>query len=265
MKIVLNADDFGYSNDTVRATVECFDAGALTSASIMTGMPATDAAIEFALAHPQHSFGVHLTFVGEGEERPVSPPQDVPGLVDGSGSFPRTNVVRLRALIRRLPVAELEREIAAQVTAIQDRGVPVSHVDSHRHLHKYGPFQAALRRVLPGLGVERVRNVQDLYLRRPLRSPTYWLGSLWRRQLVRSFTTTEHFYMATSAGDTDWSPLLAEIERLPRDTTLEVGAHPGHEEGWRDEERIALQALAAAVRDQGHEPVPWFAIAPRPD
>ena len=58
------------------------------------------------------------------------------------------------------------------MTGDPDAGVPVSHVDSHRHLHKYGPFAGALRRVLPGLGIERVRNVQDVYLRRRLLSPT---------------------------------------------------------------------------------------------
>ena len=40
MRLVLNADDFGYSDDTVEATIECFACGALTSATIMPAMPA---------------------------------------------------------------------------------------------------------------------------------------------------------------------------------------------------------------------------------
>ncbi len=260
MKIVLNADDFGLSSDTVRATVECFESGCLTSASIMAGMPATGEAVSFALEHPQYSYGVHLTFVGDGEERPVAGAEAVPDLVDERGRFPRTNTVRLRALMRRLPAAQLDREIDAQISAIRDLGVPVSHVDSHRHLHKYAPFRAALARVLPRFGIERVRNVQDLYLRRPLGSPTYWLGGVWRRGLMRTFTTTSHFYMATSAGDADWSPLLARLEPVGADTTLEVGAHPGYAESWRDGERRALAAFAAEAGARGHTLVSWLGV-----
>jgi predicted glycoside hydrolase/deacetylase ChbG (UPF0249 family) len=257
MRIVLNADDFGFSDDTVNATIGCFEAGTLTSASLMAGMPATDRAVAFALEHPEYSYGVHLTFVGDGTERPAAPAADVPALVDADGRFPRTNVVRLRALAHRLPQRQIEREVEAQVAAIQEQGVAISHVDSHRHLHKFAPFRAALARVLPRLGIERVRNVQNLYLRRPFGSPTYWFGPVWRRALMRSFTTTDHFYMATSSGDADWTPLLAF---LPRDVTLEVGAHPGDVDDWRRVERDALAAFAAAAAAHGHELVPWTSI-----
>ena len=40
LQLVVNADDFGQSDDTVDATIECFEAGALTSATLMAGMPA---------------------------------------------------------------------------------------------------------------------------------------------------------------------------------------------------------------------------------
>ena len=71
MLVVVNADDFGSSSDTVRATIECFEAGALTSATIMPGMPATDEALAYARSRPDLSFGVHLTLTGDGEERPA--------------------------------------------------------------------------------------------------------------------------------------------------------------------------------------------------
>ena len=218
MRIIVNADDFGSSVDTVTATVDCFKAGLLTSASIMVGMPRTEDALEFAREHPEYSYGVHLQFVGDGSERPVSEPHLVPGLVNDGGYLLPTNVMRLRALLRRVPVEQIEREVIAQVNAVKSTGVPVSHVDSHRHLHKYAPFRKALRQVLPRLGIKRVRNVQDVYLRRPTRSPTYWIGPIWRRALMRSFMTTDHFYMPTSAHDPD--PIPATMPRsssLPRD------------------------------------------------
>jgi len=262
MRVVLNADDFGLSTDTVAATIECFAQGQLTSATIQPGMEATPAALEFARTHPQFSFGVHLTFVGDGDERPLSGAADVPALVDGGGAFRSTREIRLRALLRRLPAAQIEREIAAQLESVRSSGVAISHVDSHRHLHKFAPFQAALRAVLPRFGIRRVRTVQDVYMRRPLLSPTYWVGPLWRRRLHRDFVTTDHFYMPTSAGDHNWDALAPVVGRLSGDS-IEVGVHPGNRDEWRRLEREALAPFVAAVRGAGHSLVPWTDIGPR--
>lgn len=261
MLVVLNADDFGASEETVRATIECFEAGALTSATIMPGMPATAAAVAFARSRPDLSFGVHLSFVANGLERPLADPAELGGLVDADGRFLATGEARRRALLHRIPVEAIAREAEAQLAFLRDSGVPVSHVDSHRHMHKLGPFREALARVLPRFGIRRVRTVQDVWLRRPLRSPTYWYGSVWRRRLVRRFATTDHFYMPTSAADTGWdAALLAALGGLSG-STLEVGVHPGYEEDWRDDERQTVQRFSAAARDAGHTLAPWTEIA----
>ncbi len=261
MLVVVNADDFGSSPDTLRATIECFEAGALTSATIMPGMPSTAEALAFARTRPDLSFGVHLTLVGDGTERPIA--NDVPGLTRPDGTLLPTRTMRLRALARRLPQDQLEREVSAQIAVVRDAGVPVSHVDSHRHLHKLGSVRAALLRVLPSFGIRRVRNVQNVYLRRPLASPTYWLGPLWRRRLVRVAATTTHFYMPTGMGDVDWDRRL--LERMATlSGSLEVGAHPGTEDDWRAAERRAVVAFSERARERGHRLAPWTEVpAPR--
>ena len=261
MRVILNADDFGSSADTLAATIECFEQGALTSATIMPGMPATGEAISFAREHPELSFGVHLVLVGDGDERPVAGAASVPGLVDPKGSLLPTNEIRLRALLRRLPLDELEREMAAQIESVRAAGVNVSHVDSHRHVHKLGSVRVALARVLPRFGIRRVRKVQDIYLRRPLTSPTYWLGSLWQRRLMRmAAVSTTHFYMPTGLEDADWERRL--LERMARlSGSIEVGVHPGTDDDWRAAERVAATRFAAQARQQGHELVPWTAIS----
>ncbi len=260
MRVVTNADDFGASEETVAATISCFAAGALTSATIMTAMPSTRDALDFAVDHPGHSFGVHLALVGDGSERPCSDPDEVPDLVDEDGFLLGTRVVRLRALTGRLPGSQLEREIGRQLAVVEDAGIQISHVDSHRHLHKLKPVRQALRRVLPRFGVSRVRRVQDVFLRRPLGSPTYWVGRLWQRDLRRSFETTDHFYMPSSAHDLAWADAL--LERLPAlaGTTIEVGVHPGVSEPWRADEAASVVRLAEGVAGLGHELVPWAAI-----
>jgi predicted glycoside hydrolase/deacetylase ChbG (UPF0249 family) len=259
VRIVVNADDFGASAETVAATIRCLEDGTLTSATIMPTMPAAGEALAYARERSDKSFGVHLTFVGDGDEPCAAAPEDVAALVDEGGRFPATTPVRLRALLRRLPVDQIEREVAAQLTLVRDGGVAISHVDSHRHLHKLAPFRKALESVLPGFGVDRVRTVQDVYLSRPLAGATYWVGSVWRRPLRRAFRTTDHFYMPASTGDLSWADdLLRRVEGLPGDT-IEVGVHPGPD-GWRDDERRSAERLASAAPELGHELVSWRAI-----
>lgn len=258
MRIVVNADDFGLSVDTVRATIDAVTAGHVTSATLMPNAPASAEAIDFARSAGGISFGVHLVFVGDGDETPVSAPQDVAALVDRAGRLRRTNAVRLAALLGRLSVGDIAREIEAQVDWMRSRGVEISHVDSHRHLHKYGPFREALARVLPRLGIRRVRNVQDVYLRRPLVSPTVWLGERWRAELMELFETTDHFYMPASTGDAGWTTLLHKPDL--EGSTIEVGVHPGELEEWRVREARGLAEFGPAAVASGHELVSWLDV-----
>jgi predicted glycoside hydrolase/deacetylase ChbG (UPF0249 family) len=257
MRIILNADDFGQNDDTVAATIECFERGALSSATIMPKMPATPRAVAFAKEHPQFSFGVHLTYVRESDGTPESPicsTAEVPGLVDADGRFLPSNLVRSRALLGRIPVDQIERETAAQIESLLERGIPVSHVDSHGHLHKFKPFRQALERVLPRLGIRRVRSVQDVYLTRPLKSPTFWFGPLWRAKLRRRFEAPEHFFMPDSLADRDWPTAL--LARL-KGASLEVGVHPGYQEAWRAADRAAVQDFTGRAKAAGHEIIGW--------
>jgi predicted glycoside hydrolase/deacetylase ChbG (UPF0249 family) len=260
LKIILNADDFGLSSDTVETTIACFESGLLTSATIMTGAPATEEAIRYARAHPEFSFGVHLQFVGDGTQRPLSDPGLVRGLVDEHGHLLPTNVVRRRALLGQISPEEIGAETIAQVDCLRSYGVPVTHVDSHRHLHKFPRIRAGLELALPELELERVRNVQDVFLRRPFRNPTALLGPAWRRQLMRRFVTTDHFYMPTTTSDVGWDEV---VSRIPSGGSIEIGLHPGTLEDWRRNETSGLRAFVKRVLSN-HALIGWRSIHNEP-
>ena len=257
MKIVLNADDFGYDADTLRATIDCFEHGALTSATIMANMPETPAAIEYARSHPQFSFGVHLIYVSTGTERPICDPKDVPALCDADGKLLDFYEVRRRVLKKAIPRVQIEKETRAQIEFIRSQGVPISHVDSHHHVHKFGPFLSVLEKVLPDYGIRRLRTVQDTYLKPKYTSPIYWFGWLLHRRIARSFATTQHFFMATCREDMRQLDQL--VPRLKGDS-IEVGVHPGQSEEWRNDERTGAIAFAAKARAAGHQLISWNGV-----
>jgi predicted glycoside hydrolase/deacetylase ChbG (UPF0249 family) len=260
MRIILHADDFGLDEQSTTATIECLEAGSLTSASVMANMPATGQAVDYARRNDHISFGVHLVYVTDHHERPVANPVDIPTLIGHGTHFHSTRDLIARILQGRVSVADIERETAAQIGRLIGMGLRITHVDSHGHIHKYGVFRRALAAVLPKFGISRVRIAQDTYTAvRPL-SPTYWLGPMWRSRIRRRWASTEHFFMPTAGRvESSWPAALVARIKPNRETSLEIGVHPGYD-GWRNFERIAISAFVANARPQGHKFISWHDI-----
>ena len=251
-QLVLHADDFGASADTVRATIDCFEQGALTSASIMPPCPATAEAIAFASSAP----GPRLrrpsdVRAREGDERPLSEPDGSPGSwtrTDGSSRRGRSALVRFCGACpssrSRARSPRRSPPCATRASSLPRRLAPPCPQAA-------GPSGGA-RPCAACVRDRRVRAVQDVYLRKPRTSPTYWLGGRWQKALARAFTTTAHMYMPTSAGDVAWEQPLAEIAR-ELDGTLEVGVHPGYQADWR---------AASATRRSRSRQLPASAATP---
>ena len=49
-RLIVNADDFGFDDETVDWTIKGFELGKITSATVMAGMPATERVVEYAKA-----------------------------------------------------------------------------------------------------------------------------------------------------------------------------------------------------------------------
>jgi len=257
MSVILNADDFGWDSDTVDTTIECFDRGRLTSASVMTNMPRADRALEFASTHPGFGFGLHLCYCSDGDEYPLSPASEIPDLVGRDGQFLPSNELRRRALVGRVSVAQLVVETRRQIAKMVAAGVQPTHVDSHGHLHKFKPFREALRVVLPEFRISRVRGVQDIYIAGKRRSPTYWLRKPWQTRLARLFATADHFYMPASDGPAPWPDKLLDVVGPG---ILEVGIHPGKEQSWRAKEVEDLGRFVERLRGSGVELATWAKV-----
>lgn len=186
MRVIVNADDFGYDADCVTATIALMRAGAVTSATIMANMLGSADALRFARAERAFSFGVHLTFAGNDLESPLRPPESVGTLLGANERFATPHTIRFRALTERIRRQEVIEEIRAQWAFVADHGVPISHVDAHFRLHKLEPFRSALHEVLPEFGIERVRTAQNVRAGLHPWRPTWWNGARTAARLGRT-------------------------------------------------------------------------------
>jgi predicted glycoside hydrolase/deacetylase ChbG (UPF0249 family) len=261
MKIILHADDFGFDDNTVKATIDCFEKGALSSATIMPSMPSTRKAIAYAKENPQFSFGVHLTYV-DGLD-PICNSNEIKSLVDRNGMFLPSNRIRLKSFLHTLNQKEIIEETKRQIGFLLDSSISVSHIDSHGHIHKFPIFQDAIAEAIDSFNIKRVRKGQDIFLnlinnngikRKFFRA----LNDKMDHGLVKKFISTDHLYMPTNSFDVNWTDrLLDSISTLDDKSTLEVGVHPGTDEKWRENEYNDILLFSSILKGTNNELISW--------
>uniref|UniRef100_UPI0035CBD9A2 hopanoid biosynthesis-associated protein HpnK n=1 Tax=uncultured Sphingomonas sp. TaxID=158754 RepID=UPI0035CBD9A2 len=131
--VVITADDFGVSPQVNMAVEQAHRKGVLTVTSLMvTGVAATDA-VERARRTPTLGVGLHVALA---ETPPALPPSEIPDLVDASGAFRIESLpVALKLVGLKSVRRQLEAEIEAQFALFEATGLPLDHVNTHKHMH----------------------------------------------------------------------------------------------------------------------------------
>jgi predicted glycoside hydrolase/deacetylase ChbG (UPF0249 family) len=145
--LVIHADDLGMSHSVNRATFEALEKGWITSSSILVPCPWFPEVVRFARAHPQADLGIHLALNSEWTTfrwGPVSPTDQVPSLLDEDGYL---RIVE-PPVVEKAKVAEVERELLAQIERARASGIRLTHLDSHMGtLFRSEAFLSLYRRI----------------------------------------------------------------------------------------------------------------------
>lgn len=128
-KIIINADDFGYSTAVNLGIIESFKKGVLTSATLMANMPGCDEAIELAKENPSFGVGGHLVLTCG---RPI---HERSTLVDKDGKFFGLSDYKLHRY--KMDDSEIFEEWCSQIDYLMNQGIKLTHLDSHHHVHTF--------------------------------------------------------------------------------------------------------------------------------
>ena len=239
-RLIINADDFGLTAGVNRATVEAHERGVVTSATMM----ATAGAMEDAVASARQarlSVGCHVVLI---DGAPLLEPQDVSSLVvNGTRFYDSWLGFANRALRNRFDEDQIAAEVEAQIRRIQQTGLQVTHVDSHKHVHLLPPVLEPMLRAAKACGVRAVRNpfapLKLLAMARLVRRPRLWtrytgvrllrrFGAGFRKTVADAgVLTTDGTFGIVATGALDEQLFAAIVGSLP-EGTWELVCHPGY-------------------------------------
>lgn len=259
-RLIVTSDDFGAAIAVNEAVEQAHRHGILTAASLMVSGDAAADAVERARAMPKLGVGLHIVLV---EGRPTLPPEQVPDLVGATGLF-RADMVRAGITIFAKPAArrQLLAEVEAQFAAFAATGLPLDHVNAHKHFHLHPTIASAILRVGPRYGMKSVRapiEPRDVLAQIEPAANGVDVARLWallvrRRMRAAGMTVPDQVFGLAWSGAMNAARMRALIARLP-DGLTEIYTHPATDDhypghapgyGYRDE-------LAALIDPLAHE------------
>lgn len=234
--LVVNADDFGMSEEVNTAVIRAFQSGTLTSCSMMVSGEAFDQAVRLAKETPRLGVGIHLvTVMG----RSVLPHSEIPSLVDRDGYFSTDPTsAGLKYYFSKKARLHLHKELTAQFERFVATRLPLSHIDSHLHMHVHPVVFDHAVELGESYGVRRMRlPSDDLWL--ALRFKPYkpfskvvqasifgLLTKRMRKKLAaRGFVFPSRVFGHLMSGKMNEEYVLSILDRLKADTN-EIYLHP---------------------------------------
>ena len=253
-RLIVNADDFGFTAGVNRAIIQAHTCGVVTSSTLMANGPAFAEGAQLAKSSPGLSVGCHVVLI-DGE--PVLSPAQLPTLTTTSRFRDGLKSFAARALASRMNTDEIAAEATAQIRKIQAAEIVVSHVDTHKHTHIFPQVLRPLLRAARDCGVRAVRN--PFGPRLPLRSSQLLVRpNLWTRfaevRILRHFAGQFHEAVNREAFATPDGTLGIEVTGTLDETlfhaiassvpegTWEFVCHPGYNDA-------ELQAASTRLRE----------------
>jgi chitin disaccharide deacetylase len=198
----------------------------------MVGGDAASDAVARARRCPDLHVGLHLVLV---DGRPVLPSAAVHGLVRGNDEFDR-NLVRAGMRFFLVPQVrrQLAKEIRAQFETFRETGLPLDHVNAHKHMQLHPTVAALIIEIGRDYGMKAMRVPSEpvAVLRRAFPSerwttPPYrpWIAALRRRLRRAGISANDHVFGLALSGGMVEERILRLLPCLT-DGVSEIYLHP---------------------------------------
>lgn len=135
MSYIINADDFGMSQEVNNAIIQCFKKNIIQRTTLLVNGDYTEDAVRLAKENNISSMiGLHINLI---EGKPITNEIKKTNLCLPDGTF---NGAYFKSIIHKFVLSTtirkaVESECAAQMKKYIEYGFPLMHLDSHQHIH----------------------------------------------------------------------------------------------------------------------------------
>ena len=210
-RLIINADDFGFTSDVNAGIVQAHRDGVLTSTTLMANGSAFDDAVRLAKETPSLDVGCHLVLVQgtsllTGKTLPKGPRQLLFALARGG--------------------LDIYSELRLQIEKILAAGITPTHLDTHKHTHLIPRVFRAVCRLASDFEIPWVRLPLDKTVRIAGFFPGFAEASYRRTAQQHGVLMTDNFLGFRLTGSLTEETFAAAITALPEGLT-EFMCHPG--------------------------------------
>ncbi|HEL1312652.1 TPA: carbohydrate deacetylase, partial [Streptococcus equi subsp. zooepidemicus] len=214
-KVIINADDFGYSPAVNAGIIKAFQDGILTSTTLMANMPGCDEAIMLAKENPDLGVGVHMVLTcGESMTKGKT--------ISQQGKF--YSLKNYHENRFKIDDEEIYQEWCCQIDYLLDEGLKPTHIDSHHHLHTFPENLLISQRIAQRYGLP-LRNAYGLEINIDLPNQIGATGFF-------DLTNYPHIRDLSKSIESDKIACLTEVEKLldqiEDNTITELMVHPAY-------------------------------------
>ena len=233
LKLIVNADDLGLSEAVNEGILEAHRIGILTSASVMANGVAFEHAVRLCRSVPSLDLGIHLTLV---EEDPLLRAAAIPSLVHAGGKLHRHATTFMKKyLAGKIHFQDVWSELEAQIKKVLSRGIEISHLDSHQHLHMLPQILRITIALANKYKIPAIRVPRE-HLRTYMLGPAGGISRLCQLCVLNAFCQratkmpgrrADHFVGFFFGGNLHKENLHKLLQSLPASGTCELMCHPG--------------------------------------
>ena len=233
VNLIVNADDFGISEKVNEGIFLAHTKGILTSTSLIANGIAFNHALNVYKTAPTIGVGVHLTLV---EEKPLSNPGQIKSLIGKNGMFHHSVTDFAKEyVLGRICFKEVYQELEAQILKIKDSGLPISHLDSHQHVHMLPKIfsisiQLAKKYKIPAIRMTYEKPHSFMIKRLTMLVRFVQLLALnffCRLNKNNDLAFPNHFFGFFYSGNLNYQNLQTILKKLPSNGLCEIICHPG--------------------------------------
>jgi predicted glycoside hydrolase/deacetylase ChbG (UPF0249 family) len=162
---------------------------------------------------------------------------------------------------------QMQAEVAAQFAAFARTGLPLDHVNAHKHFHLHPMIAAAIIRAGQAYGLKAIRVPQEAGSQLAMR---WWAGLLGRRWRRRGLRTNDAVFGLAATGAFDAARMAQALAVLPHGLSelychpAMADTYPGSAPGYRYRDELAAlidPAVKAALAASGAVTGPFHQFA----